>query len=277
MSAESPNAVAWNLAGLNRGWAEYPDWMDFLAQDSPGRPFKAMQTQLYRDRIGDLLESPSPLRVLDAACGIGRWAIPLAEAGHTVVGIDACRPSLEAARRHVAASGASARVTLRDGDIDEADLGGPYDLILAMELLCYLPDPAATARRLASVLAPGGHLVVSVEAWPGALLADPGGLSPAELAEVVRTRTIAVEDDRFVRLLAADEVAAILVGAGLDVVRSEGLFRVLDGPLMGCVDPDRLSERGYTEDLLELERTLGNDPDLAPLPRARLAVGRRLR
>ena len=273
----SSNAVAWNLAGLNRGWDEYPDWMDFLAEDSPGRAFKAMQTRLYRDVIGDLLDAPEPIRVLDAACGIGRWAIPLAHAGHTVVGIDACGPSLEAARRHVAGAGVGDRVTLRDGDIDSADLGGPYDLILAMELLCYLPDPAATAARLAPTLAPGGHLVMSVEAWPGALLADPGGLTPAELTEVVRTRTIAVENDRFVRLLAADEVAAILRGAGLDVVRSEGLFRVLDGPLMGCVDPERLSDRAYGDDLLELERTLGNDPDLAPLPRDHLAVGRRAR
>ncbi len=277
MGAVSRNAIAWNLEGLRKGWEEYPEWMDFLAEESPGRAFKALQTRLYRDVIDDLWDASRPLQVLDAACGIGRWAIPLAQAGHTVVGIDACAPSLEAARRHVAAAGASVgdRITLIDGDVNETDLGAGYDLVLAMELLCYLPDPNSTAARLAATLAPGGHLVASVEAWPGALLADPAGLAPKDLAAVVGTRTIAVPHDRYVRLLAADELAAILQRAGLDVVRSEGLFRVLDGPLMGCVDPDRLPDPAYGETLLELERMLGNDPDLAPLPRAHLAVGRR--
>jgi 2-polyprenyl-3-methyl-5-hydroxy-6-metoxy-1,4-benzoquinol methylase len=268
-------AIAWNLAGLRKGWEEYPEWMDFLAEDSPGRAFKALQTQLYRDVIGDLLDAAEPLRVLDAACGIGRWAVPLAQAGHTVVAIDACEPSLAAARRHVAAAGVGNLVTLIDGDVNTTDLGDGYDVVLAMELLCYLPDPNATAARLAATLVPGGHLVASVEAWPGALLADHTGLALEDVAAIVGTRTIAVPNDRYVRLLAADELAAILRQAGLDVVRSEGLFRVLDGPLMGCVDPDRLPDPAYREALLELERTLGNDPDLAPLPRAHLAVGRR--
>ncbi len=269
------SAVAWNLAGLHKGWAEYPEWMDFLDPESPGRAFKALQTRLYGDAIGDLLEADRPLRVLDAACGIGRWAVPLARAGHHVVAIDACAPSLDAARRHVAAAGVGDRVELREGDVDVADLGGGYDLVLAMELLCYLDDAAATAKRLAATLAPGGHLIASVEAWPGGLLADPSGLSPEQVENAVRRRIIEVPGDRWVRLLAAGELAAILLGAGLDVVRSRGLFRVLDGPLMGCVDPDRLPDADYADALLDLERRLGDDPDLAPLPRAHLAVGRK--
>ena len=270
-----PEAVRWNLRGLLQGWEDYPDWMDFEAPDSPNRHFKALQTRLYRDQVDDLLQADRPLRVLDAACGVGRWAVPLAAAGHDVVALDACLPSLQAAERYAAREGVADGLRLVYTDVDTWDPGGGFDLVLAFELLCYLPDAAATARRLASALAPGGPLVASVEAWPGGLLADPSGLDPDALADALRTRVVSVPDDRWVRLLAGDELAAILQEAGLDVVRSTGLLRVLDGPLMSIVDPTQMQSPAYRDSLLALEASLGAEPGLAELSRAVLAVGRR--
>ena len=83
------------------------------------------------------------------------------------------------------------------GDIDSCEaLEGPFERIVALELLCYLPDPQSTARRLASMLAPGGSLIVSVEAWPGALLTDSTGLSADEVGERARAFVTAYDNAR---------------------------------------------------------------------------------
>jgi 2-polyprenyl-3-methyl-5-hydroxy-6-metoxy-1,4-benzoquinol methylase len=278
-----PEPILWNLRGMRAGWEQHPRWMDFLATGSPNFAFKALETALYVDQLGGLPTPPEGRvgRALDAACGIGRFTLPLARAGWQVLGVDACEPSLEAAARHLERAAQDEpeladRVRLLWDDIDtSAALDGPFDLVIAAELLCYLPDAAATARRLASLLAPGGTLVVSVEAWPGALLADPTGVGVEGLAEAIRERLLAVPDDRWVRPIAAPELAAILEGAGMDVVSVAGTHYLPDGPLMPLLDLERLEEPTYRRRVVELERLLRADPSMAPLPRALLAVARR--
>lgn len=274
-----PEEVLWNLRGMASGWQVWPGPMDFLDPSSSNFAFKALETELYLE-AAPVLRPDRPLRVLDAACGIGRFAVPLAEAGCHVVGVDACLPSLEAALRHLESAagrdpGLADRVRLVWDDIDSSDApDGRYDLVLAVELLCYLPDPAATARRLAGLLVPGGHLVVSVEAWPGALLADPVGLTVERLAAALRDRRLAVPDDRWVRPIDAAELAAILQSADLEVVSLEGTHYLPDGPLMPLLDLERLPDPGYRRQVVELEQLLRHDPALAPLPRAWVAVAR---
>ncbi|MEE2829167.1 MAG: hypothetical protein VX498_08260, partial [Myxococcota bacterium] len=43
---EGPDEVLWNLQGMQRGWEEYPNGMDFLDPGSPNHDWKAFQTQL---------------------------------------------------------------------------------------------------------------------------------------------------------------------------------------------------------------------------------------
>ena len=274
-----PEPVLWNLRGMHQGWRDWPEAMDFLQPASSNFAFKALETELYLDAAA-ALHPERPLRVLDAACGIGRFTVPLAQSGCDVVALDACLPSLKAAARHLDEAtrrdpAVSDRVRLVWDDVDTTRAAdGPFDLILAMELLCYLPEPAATARRLAERLAPGGQLVVSVEAWPGALLADPAGATVDRLAATLQDRHLAVPDERWVRPIDAEELAAILRGAGLEVVSLDGTHYLPDGPLMPLLDLNRLPDPGYRKQVVDLERLLRDDPGLAPLPRAWVAVAR---
>jgi len=262
------------------GWADWPRPMDFLDPRSTNFALKALETELYLD-AAPVLRPERPLRVLDAACGIGRFAVPLAEAGCEVVALDACLPSLEAARRHLQAAARRDptlldRVRLIWDDVDSTEaVEGPFDLVLAVELLCYLPDPARTASRLAGLLGAGGHLVVSVEAWPGALLSDPSGISVEQLSEALHRRELAVPDDRWVRPIDAPDLEAILQSAGLEVLSVGGTHYLPDGPLMPLLDLARLPDPGYRRRVVELEGLLRDDPGLAPLPRAWVAVARR--
>jgi SAM-dependent methyltransferase len=104
-------------------------------------------------------------RVLELGVGTGRLAVPLAERGHQVVGMDASSEMLE----QLAANAAH----LPDGAVRAllCDLAEPSSwpaerpsvVVAAFNLVCNLTDPAAQARLFISataVLAPGGHLVV---------------------------------------------------------------------------------------------------------------------
>jgi SAM-dependent methyltransferase len=70
-------------------------------------------------------------RVLDLGCGTGRVAIPLAEAGKAVTGLDGAPPMLERARAK--SNGRALRGTLRWvlGDFRDYDLGERFDTALS--------------------------------------------------------------------------------------------------------------------------------------------------
>ncbi len=265
--AAGDDPVAWNLAGLLRGWREWPEGMDFLDPASPNHQWKRMETALYADLWGDLLGGEG-LDILDAACGSGRMMVPLSE-HHRVVGVDACRPSLEAAARHL-----GDEAELHWADIREY-FGGPFDRILALELLCYLPDPTAAAAHLASLLKPGGTLIATVEAWPGALLADPTGVTPQNLPQTLRTRVLQEPGERWVWASDRSDLASILRGAGLAVQCIEGTHYLPDGPLGGVLNVDRLDEEGSIAAVVTAERAARQDPAIGALPRAWLAIATR--
>lgn len=269
--------VLWNLRGLTRGWREYPSGMDFLHPDSPNFSWKALQTQIYFNALTTefpLGQGSRPLQILDAACGIGRMLVPLARAGHYVQGVDACIESIEAAARHAERLGNHVELTW--DDINTTPLvPNQFDRILALELLCYLPDPTSTLRHITASLKPGGTLVASVEAWPGALLSWPDRPRPAELARVFEERVFSIPDDLWVHPMPADEFTAILQSADLEIQRMEPIHFFADGPLADLVDLDKVGDSVYDDQLIEWERDLRTDPVLGGLSRAWLAVARK--
>ncbi len=91
--------------------------------------------------------------VLELACGSGRICVPLASAGHTVVGVDRDPDMLNRARAAWATSGAAQSATsgasleLVEADMTELALDRRFDLvILAFNSLMLLPDRAAQER-----------------------------------------------------------------------------------------------------------------------------------
>jgi ubiquinone/menaquinone biosynthesis C-methylase UbiE len=102
----------------------------------------------------------SPARGLDAACGTGRHAAWLADAGHEIVGIDRTEAMLAIARQKV--PGAIFRV----GDIDQLPFDdGEFDFAVCALALTHLVDPSVAIGELARVVRPGG-IVVLTDAHP---------------------------------------------------------------------------------------------------------------
>ena len=135
------------------------------------------------------LAAAAPSDVLELACGTGRVAVPLARAGHRVVGVDIDRAMLDRARAAwagVAPAEQAGALELLDADLTALDLGRRFDLvILGLNTLHELgPREAqlAALRTAAAHVAPGGRVVV--DAWlprPEDLVAYDGRIELAWL------------------------------------------------------------------------------------------------
>lgn len=108
--------------------------------------------------------------ILELAVGTGRLAVPLAEAGYQVTGVDLDPAMLERAqgRVHQARAGAADRLRLLEADLVGLHLpdAGTYGLaFIALNSLLVLPNRAAqraAVRAMADHLAPGGLAVADV-------------------------------------------------------------------------------------------------------------------
>ena len=103
-------------------------------------------------------------RVLDVGCGSGRIGefVLDAGAGH-YVGVDFSEPMIEMSRARL--NRFADRADLIVDDFLTADLHGPFEVILAVGLFDYLPEPHRFTRRMFELCAPGGCVVGSFPAW----------------------------------------------------------------------------------------------------------------
>ena len=103
-------------------------------------------------------------RVLDVGCGSGRIGefVLEAGAGH-YVGVDFSEPMIEMSRARL--NRFADRTDLIVDDFLTADLHGPFEVILAVGLFDYLPEPHRFTRRMFELCAPGGCVVGSFPAW----------------------------------------------------------------------------------------------------------------
>lgn len=102
-----------------------------------------------------------PLRVLDLGCGDGTTAVPLAQQGADVVGIDIARNLVEAGKKRAAAAGLT-RLSFQEGDA--CDLRGvdddTFDLSVSIFGAMFAPEPFDVAKELVRVTKPGGRIVM---------------------------------------------------------------------------------------------------------------------
>ena len=159
-------------------------------------------------------------RVLDMGCGAGLLAEPLARMGGSVVGVDAAPENIAVAQAHMMQSGLE--IDYRAGEI-EVVAGERFDLITCLEVVEHVADPATFIAGLASLLAPGGLLILST---PNRTMLSK--LAIVRIGETVGGIPPGTHDwDKF---LTPEELIAHVSAAGLTVAETRGLKF---GPVQG--------------------------------------------
>lgn len=120
----------------------------------------ALMRQSGEALVASLGVSP-PLRALDLGCGDGTTAVPLAQLGAEVVGIDIATNLLQAGKRRAAELGLD-RLTFQEGDA--ANLEGvadqTFDLTLSVFGAMFASRPVDVAKEMVRVTKPGGRVVI---------------------------------------------------------------------------------------------------------------------
>ncbi len=111
-----------------------------------------------RDR--NAVDALSGLRVLDIGCGGGLLCEPITRLGGAVLGADASATNIEVAKLHAGKSGLAIDYRATTAE-DLAEAGERFDIVLAMEIVEHVPDMPAFVAICASMLRPGGLMVVS--------------------------------------------------------------------------------------------------------------------
>lgn len=101
------------------------------------------------------------LRVLDLGCGDGTTAIPAAQLGAEVLGVDIASNLVAAGNRRASELGLT-NCTFREGDA--SDLQGlkdySFDLVVSIFGAMFAPKPFAVAKEMVRVTRPGGGRIV---------------------------------------------------------------------------------------------------------------------
>jgi 2-polyprenyl-6-hydroxyphenyl methylase/3-demethylubiquinone-9 3-methyltransferase len=155
-------------AEVDRFSAIAAEWWDATGKFKPLHLFNPVRLSFIRDeaarRFGRDITKRRPfegLRLLDIGCGGGLLCEPMARLGFQVTGVDASERNIGVARTHAEAQGL--QIDYR-ADTAEALLAAgeaPFDVVLNMEVIEHVADPAHFLRDCVALTRPGGFMVVA--------------------------------------------------------------------------------------------------------------------
>lgn len=171
-------------------------------------------------------------RVLDVACGGGKWLIAVARRfpSTKLVGVEFEPDNVARAMRRVSDAGLDGRIRIEAREIPTLPYRGEFDLVYLQDALHELPDPTASLRASWAAVSSGGRLVVLEWCLPASLEESRTlqgelfwGIQVDELYQGTRMYTL----DGYERMFAAaglprPEVIDLLSGASLFVVERSG-------------------------------------------------------
>ena len=99
--------------------------------------------------------------VLDVGCGGGILSESMARAGARVLGIDLSQAVLDVAELHALEGRIAVEYRATAAEQLAMEQPAAFDLVTCMEMLEHVPQPAAAMAALATLVKPGGDVIVS--------------------------------------------------------------------------------------------------------------------
>jgi len=156
------------------------------------------------------------LSALDIGCGGGLLCEPMARLGFSVTGVDASERNIGTASAHAAQMGLAIGYRASTAEALLAE-GARFDLVLNMEVIEHVADPAQFLRDTAALLAPDGLMIVAT------LNRTLKSLALGKFAAEYLLRWIPPGTHDWRRFLRPDELRGFLAGASYDVAGPYGI------------------------------------------------------
>ena len=144
------------------------EWWDPKGKFRPLHKFNPVRLGFIRDTIeAHFGLSPSArrpfdgLRVLDIGCGGGLVSEPMTRLGAAVTAVDASEANIKTAMTHAEQGGLD--IDFRAGTVEALIEAGeaPFDVVLNLEVVEHVADPAQFLKDCASLVKPGGLMIVA--------------------------------------------------------------------------------------------------------------------
>ncbi len=207
------------------------DWWSPSGKFAPLHRFNPVRLTFIRDTAvahfhldGASRRPLEGLRLLDAGCGGGLVTEPMSRLGAHAVGVDAGDANIKAAMVH--AEAARIDVDYRIGTVEGLIAAGEpaFDIVLALEVVEHVSDPAQFLADCTKLLAPGGLMIVATLNRTAKAFA----LALVGAEHVLRWLPPGTHD--WSKFVMPEEASAALAGAGLAVDAPIGVsFSPLSG------------------------------------------------
>lgn len=155
-------------ADVARFSAQAAEWWDARGPFAPLHRFNPARLSFIRDQVcARFGRDPKALRpfrglsLIDIGCGGGLVAEPMRRMGFDVTAVDASSENIGTARAHAAETGLDIAYRAATVEQIEAEGAGPFDVVLALEIIEHVTDPESFIRTASRLVAPGGMLIVA--------------------------------------------------------------------------------------------------------------------